>query len=115
MSIWFGTVNPFDHWLRIMFGTIIRITLRGLYGFQKIGFRIHLRGLSVFQVTLGLVVPALPLHFHTVNALLKCFKTDNFFLLIYLPFGIILMVVMINKYVPLHCIYCQFCSMHIIL
>ena len=57
MPIQVGTVKPIGHWIRIPFGTILRITLRGLSGFRGIGFRIPLRGLSGFQGTLGLVVP----------------------------------------------------------
>ena len=50
-------VNPLDHWIHILFGTRLRITLRGLSGFLVIGFRITLRGLSGFQVPPGLVFP----------------------------------------------------------
>ena len=42
MSIYVGTVNPLRHWIKIPFGTISRIPLRGLSG---------------FRVTLWLVVP----------------------------------------------------------
>ena len=41
MSIYVGMVNPLGHWLRIPFGTVLRIPLRGLSG---------------LRVTLGLVV-----------------------------------------------------------
>ena len=51
-------VNPIGHWLRIKFGTIFGIPLGGLSGLRGIGFRIPLRGLYIFRVTLGLVVPA---------------------------------------------------------
>ena len=57
MSIYVGTVNPLNHWLRITFGTRLQINLRELSGFQGIGLYITLRGLPGFRVTLGLVVP----------------------------------------------------------
>ena len=59
MYITADMVNPLVHWLRIPFDTILRIPLRGLSRFQGIVFRISLRGLSGFWVTLGLVVPEL--------------------------------------------------------
>ena len=49
-------VNPLCHWIRIPFGTRLRISLRGFSSFQGIEFRIPLRGLSGFRVTTGLVV-----------------------------------------------------------
>ena len=61
MSIYVGVVNPLGHWLRILFGTIFRIPLRGLSVFWGIGLWIPLGVLSSFQVTPGLVVPAHPL------------------------------------------------------
>ena len=51
-------VNPLGHWLRILLGTRFCIPLRGLSRFRVIGFRIHVRVLSGFRVTPGLVVPA---------------------------------------------------------
>ena len=49
------------HWLWIPFGNRSLIPLRGLSGFQGIGFQIPLRRLSGFRVPPGLVVPAHPL------------------------------------------------------
>ena len=54
-------VEPIGHWLRIPFGNRSQIPLRGLSGFQGIGFQIPLRRLSGFRVPPGLVVPAHPL------------------------------------------------------
>ena len=51
-------VNPLYHWLLILFGTSSHIPSQGLSRFRGMGFRIPLRGLSVFQVSPGLLVPA---------------------------------------------------------
>ena len=39
-------VNPLGQWIHISFGSRFWILLMGLSGFQGIGFRIPLRGLS---------------------------------------------------------------------
>ena len=51
-------VNPLGLWPRILFGTRLRILLRGLSGLRGIGFRIPLRVLSGFRVPPGLVITA---------------------------------------------------------
>ena len=50
-------VNHIRHWLWVPFCNITWIALRGLHRFRGIGFRIPLRGISGFQVTMGLVIP----------------------------------------------------------
>ena len=51
-------VNPFGHWILVLFGTISWIPLRGLSGSWGILFQVYLRGLSCFRVPSGLVVLA---------------------------------------------------------
>ena len=70
-------VNPLCNWIRIPFGTRLRILLRGS-SFRGIQSQSPLKGLSGFLVAPGLVVPEQPIPV----PVLQYFEFSMYFLLI---------------------------------